>query len=502
MVWSAGTIRGNDATVIDNNNYWLAQVVNDGMNNAYGGTPTFNNNGMGYLEINPTNGTVTFNQVALNNYGYGGTVAVAGDATVDVASGTLQLGGGGTFTGPFTVEPGANVVLSSGAFYAGNSATLTGRGGAALTGGSLVLSNDISPALLLQGGTVNLGPAFQNYGSITNLTLSGSTLAGTNYLTGTLNWQAGAITGALTIYPTGLLNLSGSAEVYQYAALTNSGQILWNGAGNWEVYNDGSSYFGSIVNLPGGVIAAQCDNSMFQGWGREWFNNAGTFSKSMSTGTTSVGIEFTNTGVVSVQSGSLVFGNGDFEGAFQTTNGTSLTFDSGGVLGATFSAAYAASISFTGGTFSEVPGVAFGGVGTVQMNGGTLTLLNDVPPNLQLNSGTIYLSAVFQGGTITNLTVTGDTLAGSNNVTGVLNLDGNTTGPLVVAPGGVLNWSGGTISGGLNIAPGGVLNLIGPASMAMSSPHDQRGDRQLDRGHFLHHLPKCRVQSRGGGVQH
>jgi hypothetical protein len=331
VVWNAGTIRGNNSTVIDNYGTWLAQVVNDGLNNAYGGTPTFNNNG--YLEVESTNGAVTFSQVALNNYGYGGVAAAYEGGTVDVGSGALHLGGGGVFTGAFVAESGAGVVLSSGSFLAGDGYSFAGPGSNSFTGGTLVLSNDYNPALSLQGGTVTLGPGFQNSGAISNLTLSGSILAGTNTLTGALNWQAGAVSGALTISPTGLLDLSGSVQVVQYASLTNSGQILWNGAGDWEVYNDGGANNGLINNLSGGVIAVQCNNNI-TGYGSPWISNAGAFTKPMSAGTTSVGGEFTNTGTVSVRSGALtgtvsvrsgalVFGNGSFGGVFQTGNGTS-----------------------------------------------------------------------------------------------------------------------------------------------------------------------------------
>jgi Bacterial Ig domain/Protein of unknown function (DUF642) len=469
VLWLAGTIRGNGSTVISNNVYWQAQATNGVMNNAYGGTPLFDNNIGGELEVNPTNGTVTFNNIALNNYGSTAT------ATVDVSVGILQLSGGGTLTGTLTVESGASLNLTQGSFFAGNNFTFAVAGAASLTGGSLVLSNNVSPNLSLAGGTVTLGPAFQSSGAITNLTLSGSTLAGTNTLLGTLNWQAGTIAGAFTINSTGLLNLGGSGQVTLQGALTNSGEILWNGSGNWQIYNDGGANNGLINNLPSGVILAQCNNSLTSA-GNPWFDNAGTFTKSLSTGTTSVSVPFTNTGTVNVLSGALTFGNGNFGGAFQTANGTQLTFNNGGVLAGAFSAAYDASINFAGGTFSETSGVTFSGTGAMQMTGGNLTLLNGVPPNLALNSGTVSLSPNFEGGVITNLTMTGETLAGSNLVTGVLNLDGTTAGPLVIASSGVVNWSGGTISGGLVISNGGVLNLTGSNGfMALASSATNAG---------------------------
>jgi len=42
-----------------------------------------------------------------------------------------------------------------------------------MTGGSLLLTNDVSPGLVLAGGTVLLGPQFQASGAITNLSIAG-----------------------------------------------------------------------------------------------------------------------------------------------------------------------------------------------------------------------------------------------------------------------------------------------------------------------------------------
>ena len=53
-----------------------------------------------------------------------------------------------------------------------------------------------------------------------------------------------------------------------------------------------------------------------------------------------------------------------------------------------------------------------------QFTGGTLTLLNDAIPNLQMLGGTLVLGPAIQGGNITNLTLTGITLTGTNTVAG------------------------------------------------------------------------------------
>ncbi|MGA2541554.1 MAG: Ig-like domain-containing protein, partial [Verrucomicrobiota bacterium] len=460
--WEGGTIRGDGATVITNSGTWFINGVNDQFNNAYGGTPSFINVTSGSFFVQNTAAqTATFSGVAFtNNYNV--------DDAVYVASGTLLFKGGGYLNGGFHAEAGAlirfdQVPGAPAPFTTGPNFRCTGPGTTALTGGAMTLGND-QAGLALTGGTVALGPNFQSSGAITNLTLDGSDLTGTNNLVGTMNWLAGAVSGGFVISSSGVLNLSGAGQVTQYASLTNSGHIVWNGSGNWRLYNDGSANLGQINNLPGGVIDAQCNNAMLYQYGAEWFSNSGLLRKTMSTNTTTIDVAFTNTatGTVSVESGVMVFSfaGGSFGGNFQAANGTTLRFNNGGVLSGSFTAGFGADIGFDSGTFSE-SAPAFGGAGTVELNGGTLMLQNDINPNLQLNGGAINLPPDFQGGVITNLTVSGVTLNGTNTVTGVLNLNGSLSGPLTVAPGGVVNWSGGTMSGGLTISPGGVLNLAG-----------------------------------------
>ena len=461
--WQGGTIRGGGATVVNNNGTWMVSGVNDQINNAFGGTPAFLNSGS-FVVANAAGQTLTFSGVEFTNS------ASAANA-VDVLGGALLFEGGGYQNGGFQAGAGAIIRFDqipglAAPFATGPNFLCTGPGAIQLTGGAMLLGND-QAGLALTGGTVTLGPVFQNNGAITNLALDGSDLEGTNTLAGTMDWLAGSIGGVFTISSGGVLNLSGAGYVSQYAALTNSGLIQWNGSGDWHLYNDGAKYHGLIVNLPGGVIDAQCNNEMSYAYGYERFSNAGLFRKTMSTNTTVIDVAFTNTGTVSVESGELDFdyANGALGGVFLAANGTALEFNNGGLLSGSFTAGFGANIGFDAGTFSEAPTVAFGGAGAVEMEGGTLTLLSDTNPNLQLNGGALNLPAGFQGGTITNLTVAGGTLNGTNTVTGVLNLDGIVNGPLTVASGGVVNWSGGTLQAGLMISPGGVLNIAGPNEM-------------------------------------
>jgi hypothetical protein len=97
-------------------------------------------------------------------------------------------------------------------------------------------------------------------------------------------------------------------------------------------------------------------------------------------------------------------------------------------------------------------------------------LVSNVIPDLAMTGGTVSLGADFQGGAITNLTVAGGTLSGSYTVSGIFNCGASVSGSLLVADGGVMNWSGGTVSGGpLTVAGNGVLNLEGNGTVYLQN---------------------------------
>src|ERR1035438_6923297 len=71
----------------------------------------------------------------------------------------------------------------------------------------MTLVSDFAPGLLLEGGTVVLGAAFQNAGAINNLTNLGATLSGNYTVTGAYTWAAGSLSGSLTVASNAVLNL-------------------------------------------------------------------------------------------------------------------------------------------------------------------------------------------------------------------------------------------------------------------------------------------------------
>ncbi|MGA2747428.1 MAG: hypothetical protein ABSG59_01520, partial [Verrucomicrobiota bacterium] len=466
VAWDGGTLYCNSASTITNNGAWLAET-DDYLYNPYGGSAEFYNNGI--FTKSPTTGTTYFYGMPLNNTG---TVNVE-TGTINVESGglfegdflvgssaTLIFSGGGFLDGTATAATNGEVVLSGGAFTYGPGLSFTGPGVNILNGGSLVLTNNVIPNLAMTGGTVTLGPSFQG-GTITNLTLSGVTLAGSNYLTGTMHWQAGTLSGIFTVASNAILYLDGDTVVSQYAALTNAGQIIWNGSGDWRLIND-TGIDGSIDNLTNATIDIECNQSLYPYYGGQygWLNNEGLVRKSLSSAATSISATFTNIGTVELLTGTIDFGYGAFGGQFEAANGTAFNLENGGVLTGSFTAGVQAVVDLTGGTFTQAASLSLGGAGTYEMTGGTLTLLNNTIPNLQLEGGTILTSPGFQGGSITNLVLNGLSINTSNLITGSLTVYGNINAPLVVASNATLTWNG-WLSAPLTVEPGATLNWSG-----------------------------------------
>jgi hypothetical protein len=427
-------------------------------NNNSGGLNVLNNGGVPYnglianlpgalfdiqcdALLNDTAGATAFyNSGTLQKSAGTGTttiqIPVINSGSITDLQGTLNFQGGGPIAGTFTANTGTGITFSLGTFTNSDPATtMNGPGTFQLTGGALWLFNNAISNLVLSGGNVFLGPAFQG-GSITNLTIAGATLSGTNIVTGIFNWSNGVIVGGpLTILHTGVMNISASTTFFLESPLTNSGTINWTNHGDFDVlYNGGVPYSGLIENLSDGLIDIQCDQSLEDTAFPTYFHNLGTLRKSALTGTTSVTIPLFNSGTVTGLEGTL-------------------NISGGGTLGGIYNASSGAVINFTGGNFTNSGPVSMNGPGIVRLLGATLFLLSDTITNFPLSSGMVYPGPAFQGGTITNLTINGATLAGTNTVTGVF------------------NFNTGTIAGGsLTIASNGVMNINSTNTTFMQSP--------------------------------
>ena len=261
---------------------------------------------------------------------------------------------------------------------------------------------------------------------------------------GQFNWSGGMLSGnSLTVASNGFLSLTGSDNKDLANVLTNAGTVTWRGSGTLRELNDNGSFKGGIYNLAGGLFEIQNDSTLSQFGAFGFFNNAGTLRKSSGAGATAIFVTLTNSGTVAVLQGTLYF-------------------YFGGTIEGTFSAAEGTAINFGDRSFTYGPLPTLKGPGAIQLNGGSLTLLDDVIPNLALVGGNLSLGPNFQGGTITNLTLGGVTVNGDHTVSGTFNWAGATvSGSLLVGAGATVNWSRGTANGPLTVASNGFLSLTG-----------------------------------------
>ena len=434
VLTNAGTVTMTGAaylSVYNNTNTYLGKIYNlanglwDIQTNtsiACGycvGNEFFNNAGTLRRSLGSGNAAIT---IAFTN-------TVTG--TVTNLAGTLSFNQGGPLTGTYVTAAGATIDFASGSFVMGVPPVISGPGLCEFTGTTLTLLQTAPTNLVLAGGSLYLGPAFQSSGGITNLTLNGSTLSSTNTVTGTLVWNSGTINGPLTITNGGVLNISGNVTLEN--VLTNAGTVTMTGAAYLSVYNNTNTYLGKIYNLANGLWDIQTNTSIACGYcvGNEFFNNAGTLRKSQGSGTASISVAFTNT----------------VTGTVTNLAGT-LSFNQGGPLTGTYVTAAGATIDFASGSFVMGVPPVISGPGLCEFTGTTLTLLQTAPTNLVLAGGSLYLGPAFQSsGGITNLTLNGSTLSSTNTVTGTL------------------VWNSGTINGPLTITNGGVLNISGNVTL-------------------------------------
>ncbi len=119
-----------------------------------------------------------------------------------------------------------------------------------------------------------------------------------------MNWTGGTMSGAgSTIVAAGAtLNLAVPSSVSLGRGLENAGTVLWTGAGSF-------GFNGRIItNRPGGLFEAQNAGTFTFVVPGSRIDNVGTFRKSVSSGTTTVGsgVSLNNYGSVDLQTGTLL----------------------------------------------------------------------------------------------------------------------------------------------------------------------------------------------------
>jgi len=397
--WSGtGRIRAGDSVAFNNQASALFNAQNDQQFvHEFGGPPVFNNAGTFRKSVGT--GTTTFNNVTLNN-----------SSTVEVQSGTLSfISAGGTSTGTFTTATGTSFAFTGGTQTL-NGATFTGTGLGRIAGGTVIVN-----------GTV----------TAENFELASGTLDGAGTFASTvLSWTGGDMfgSGPTNVASTAVLNISGADFKSLGRNLNNAGTATWSGTGRIRAGNSVA-----FNNQVGALFNAQNDQQFVHEFGgAPVFTNAGTFRKSVGTGTTTFsGVPFNNSGpvgeappgTVEVQTGTLVLAGGGTSG------------------GGTFTVASGAIFDLTGGSTHVYSGDYTGaGDGTIRLASGTLQIAM---------AGATFNFSGFEW--------TGGTLIGPGGLTnsGTLNISGADfkTLDVTLTNAGTVIWSGtGRIRAGDSVA--------------------------------------------------
>ncbi|HEX5222972.1 MAG TPA: immunoglobulin domain-containing protein, partial [Verrucomicrobiae bacterium] len=198
VLWTGGTFY-----VRNNNSGILGRIVNRGLWQMQGdfdlsqwfasAFEVFVNNGT--FRKSSGAGVGTFSVALQNQLGL-----------VEVLSGTLRFDRGQQLDGTFFAAPGTVIQFNSGTSTYTPLTQFTGTGQYHLTGGTLLGLLDYLPNLRLYGGTVGLSPNYQTNGHIVRLDLDGSTLTGSNVVTGILNLNSGSLAGSVIIASNAVLN--------------------------------------------------------------------------------------------------------------------------------------------------------------------------------------------------------------------------------------------------------------------------------------------------------
>ena len=430
--WSGGNnLSVYNSGVINNLSTGLFAVTNDQLiyQHCCGAMQAFNNAGTFRKTVATSVTTIDGN--GFNNSG-----------TLDVQSGSVLLGSGGTSTGIFNAtSPGA--IFFSSVYTLGAGATLTGNGNYQLAAGqiSVAAAGVTVNHLTLAGGNLDIN--------------GGGSLSTTS--SGVIDWNADATlsgAGTLNVAAGGTLNFSGFGTRYiAGGTLNNSGTINWSGGNNLSIYDSGV-----INNLAGGLFLATNDQIIYfhccaPG---QAFNNAGTFRKTTATSTTTIQANgFTNSGTVDVQSGTV-------------------NLTSGGTSTAIFNAGAAGRLLFNGAAYTLSGAATLTGAGNFEINGGQLNVTGSAIAvnHLTMNGGTLNVTGAISTTPAGVVDWSADsTLTGAGSMTIASGATMNITGfGTRYIDGGTLNndgtidWSGGNNisvynSGVINNHASGVFNV-------------------------------------------
>ena len=451
-------------------------------------------NNAGTFTKSVTTGTTTI-EAEFNNSG-----------TANILTGTLSLSGGGTEGGGISLSSGTALVISGSIATFQNTSILSGGGSVTFSGGTATFNSgatyDPTGTTTVSGGTVNFnssnvsitGPLKISAGTAnlatggsnitpSSITISGGVLTGSDTITtpAAVSWTGGSIgaSGSTEILnATAGMSIVANAELsFPGGTINNTGVATWTGTGGY-IYAFGANAPGkntTFNNESSANFDVQSDE-IYYGNGSQLtvpdvFNNAGTFTKSVTTGTTTIEAEFNNSGTANILTGTLSLSGGGTEGGgISLSSGTALvisgsiaTFQNTSILSG------GGSVTFSGGTATFNSGATYDPTGTTTVSGGTVNFNSSnvsITGPLKISAGTANLATGGSNITPSSITISGGVLTGSDTIT---------TPAAVSWTGGSIGASGSTeilnATAGMSIVanaelsfPGGTINNTGVAT--------------------------------------
>ena len=149
--------------------------------------------------------------------------------------------------------------------------------------------------------------------------------------------------------------------------LENGGTVFW--AGGTIALNNSV-----VTNRPGSLFDAQGAGNLGLLGGSPRFDNAGTFRKSVTAGTLTVGsgVSFNNSGTVEIQAGTWLCTTLNNDGVVNLSAGTTNRLAGEGSATGAFTAPTSALVEWTGGTFTLNSPAQLNGSGLYRLNGGSV----------------------------------------------------------------------------------------------------------------------------------
>jgi hypothetical protein len=399
IVTCATTTLQNDATIVNDGTVAWSEaggaISGDGLIDNCGRFGIYGRNPSQQTHSNPIDGTFINNGLLLVSGALPTIDSLCSSGTIDVTcDGYLTIAGNSRLSGPINADAGTTV-----SFYG----ALNGQG------------NYVPGVAQIDPGSVFRGPGFYSVWdgdtlrlntdvAPSNFLVAGGSVLGCGVLSvgNLLQFSGGMIAPAVVdVGPSALFRIDNyyddSAYGWTLAAATVNlaGQTDWNTPG--ALWLGGNTI---INNLHGATFLVHCDQPMTSGK----FNNAGSLIKAYDAqsksgnGTTAIGTTLSNTGTVTVDSGTLYLGPVVQVSSGVLTGGTWSVVDATGA-GASLVMSLAGGINTIGPAAAvtlDGPGTTFSNLGSLSANEGTFSLLDGQSFGTSgslANYGTITLGA-------------------------------------------------------------------------------------------------------------